>query len=81
VLAGSTAAGAAEVMKGTAAVPRQAAVITAAMMRLMRLANIELIFLATSRVVLAVSVTRHIAKVLRVAFGSILAGEGLRIVG
>jgi threonine/homoserine/homoserine lactone efflux protein len=66
-------------MKGTAAVPRHAAVMTAAMMGLMRLVTIELIVLATSRTFVAVSLTRHIAKVLRVAFGLILVGEGLRI--
>jgi hypothetical protein len=81
VLAAGAAAGAAEAMKGTATVPKQAAVMTATMMGLMRRVAIEVIFLATSRVVLAVSLTRHIAKVLRVAFGSILTGEGPRIAG
>jgi hypothetical protein len=66
-------------MKGTAAVPRHAAVMTAAMMGLMRLVTTELIVLATSRIFVAASVTRHTVKVLRVAFGPILVGEGLRI--
>lgn len=53
------AAEATEAMAGTATVPKQAAVMTAMMMGFVWVAIRLLIFLATSRVVLAVTFTRY----------------------